>query len=434
MIKPMLTMVKNSGISVFLFAIYLCCALGFYTPQVYALAYLDSISGTITDIGTKIMKDMQNDEGMTANILEKLNGKTLQAQYGNPQKKEPESAQLYKKILQGSADIIADTAKGQYAAGDYSAKGFIDALTGQLGELTQEYNEWEKKMNDAIEAEEKEKLNKKMAMQKQMVLLQSQRSALDSLIEQESTPEREAQLDALDLAIADMALQIKQNDEKDVMTTSNVKKNKRKMNKLKKKIEKATAELSEDKIQEKMQTELMKLFDIEPNKEEEEIYETAISKLFLHEDETDNPQNVQRVIDERNREYYDAIKNALETVVITRDSITTTNQHSVACTDASTKEADGVFGAMGLRQCVELQNSIAAAGYLEIMLAMMQLQTTSEMINWKNKYRLRDYDKDFTKFNLDDYLLTKEDLLSKLKNQSKDKFKDVLKNKIKGFF
>ena len=425
--KPTRTIIKNSGISIFLFVIYICCALSLYTPQVYALAYLDSISGIITDIGTKILKDMQNDEGMTATIMEKLNGKTLQP-------KDNESEKLYVKILKKSADVAVDVAKGQYAASDYSTKGLMEALTGQLGELTQEYNEWEKKMNDAIEAEEKEKLNKKMAMQKQMVLLQSQRSALDSLIEQESTPERVAQLDALDLAIADMALQIKQNDEKDVMTTSKVRKTKRKMNKLKKKIEEASAELSEDKVQALMQTELMELFGIDPNKEEDEIYETAISKLFLREDETDNPQNVQRVVDERNREYYDAIKNALETVVVTRESITTTNEHSVACADASTKEADGVFGALGLRQCVELQNSIAAAGYLEIMLAMMQLQTTSEMIKWKNKYRLRDYDKDFTKFNLDDYLLTKEDLLAKLKNQTKDKFKDGLKNKIKGFF
>ncbi len=412
---------KISKKGALLLVVYLLGSFCIYTPPARALAFLE-ITTLLEDLAKKIFKDSDNQETITANIMEQLNKKTLQA--GNN-----ESMKMFKDVVEESADVAIAAAKGQYKASDYSADEMLQTFVDQLNDLSKDYANHKKQMEAEIEAAEKAKLDKKVEMQKQMSILVSQRNALDALIAQESTPDRVAQLDALDKSIADLAEQMQQNDETEVLDTPKVKKSKERMEKLQKQIEKAKAKYSEKNMTDKMQTELMKLFDVDPDKEEKEMYKTVISKLFLEEDEPANPENIRRVVKERQREYYDAVKNALETVVSTQVSIKETNERSISCADESLR-ADGVFGAMGLRQCVEMQNSIVAVGYLEILLAMIQLDTTAEMQKWDNKYALRDYEKDITKFNLDDYMMTKEDWLSKSKRTAKE----TIKSKVKEFF
>ncbi len=405
-----------------LLVVYLLGSFCVYTPPARALAFLE-ITTLLEDLAKKIFKDSDNMETSTTNIMEQLNMKTLQAA-------DDESMKMFKDIVGESADIAIAAAKGQYKATDYSADGMLQAFADQLADLSKDYANQKKQMEAEIEAAEKAKLDKKVEMQKQMSILTSQRDALDALIAQESTPDRVAQLEALDRAIADLAEQIKQNDDTEVLDTPKVKKSREKIAELQKKMESAKAKYSEENMTDKMQTELMELFDTDPEKEEKEMYATAISKLFLEEDEPANPENINRVVKERQREYYDAVKNALETVISTQVNIKETNERSLSCTDALVGEADGTFGAMGLRQCVEMQNSIVAVGFLEILLAMIQLDTTAEMQKWDNKYALRDYEKDITKFNLDDYVMTREDWLSKSKRTAKD----TVKSKVKEFF
>lgn len=405
-----------------LLVVYLLGSFCVYTPPARALAFLE-ITTLLEDLAKKIFKDSDNEETSTTGIMEKLNLKTLQAG-------DNESMKLFKDIAEESADVAIAAAKGQYKASDYSADGVLQALTDQLKDLDRDYNNQLRQLNTEIEAAEKAKLDKKMEMQKQMTILMSQRNALDALIAQESTPDRVAQLETLDKAIADLAEQMKKNDEENVLDTQKVKKTKMKLAELQKKKEEAEAKFSVENMGDKMHTELMKLFDVDTEAEEKEMYETVISKLFLEEDEPANPENIQRVVKERQREYYDAVKNALETVVSTKVNIDETNKRSMSCADTSVKTADGNFGAMGLRQCVEMQNSMASLGFLEVLLAMIQLDTTAEMQKWDNKYALRDYEKDITKFNLDDYILTEEDWLSKSKRTTKD----AIKSKVKGFF
>lgn len=404
------------------------CVLGafcWYATPASAVWYIEG-AGMVIGMGSKVAKDKNNEEINTTTMLEKLNRKIIKGDGG-------ESEKIYKDLAIGAMDAAADMAKGQYNAKDYIEKGLKDALDKELTMLTGEYNEWEKKMNDAIEAQEKEKLDKKQAIQKQMIVLQAQRDALFDLITKEPTEEREAQLIEIDRAIADLALQEKQISEKEVMDAKPVRKAKQKMSKLQKKIEEISAKYTDEKIQDMLQTETMKLFGMDTETDEKEIYETAISKLFLAEDEAETSQNIKRVMDERKREYYDAVKNALETVVTTQDSIERTNKHSRDCVDGS-MGADSVFGAMGMKLCVEMQNAIVATGFLEVLLASLQLETTTELQRWDNKYRLNDYEKDITKFNLDDYMLEKEDLLSRAKEELKNRIKSGAEQQFQGFF
>jgi len=404
-----------------LLVVYLLGSFCLYTPPARALAFLE-ITTLLEDLAKKIFKDSDNQETSTTDIMEKLNMKTLQSG-------DDESMKMFKNIIGESADVAIAAAKGQYKASDHIADEMLQAFADQLADLGRDYANQKKQLEAEVEAAEKAKLDKKLEMQKQMSILTSQRNALDALIAQESTPDRVAQLEALDKAIADLAEQIKQNDETEVLDTPKAKKNKKKLAELQKKMEKVKAQFSEQNMTDKMQTELLKLFDTDPEEEEKEMYSTVISKLFLEEDEPANPENIRRVVKERQKEYYDAVKNALETVVSTQVSIKETNERSVSCVD-ETLRADGVFGSMGLRQCVEMQNSIVAVGFLEVLLAMIQLDTTAEMQKWDNKYALRDYEKDITKFNLDDYVMTREDWLSKSKRTAKD----TIKSKVKEFF
>ena len=421
-------MVSRNKKGAFLLALYIFGATCVYAPPAHSLAFLE-VTALLVDLAKKIFKDSDNEETDTTGIMEQLNEKTMRGTGDST-----ESMKLFKDIVGDMSEVATAAARGQYNASDYSADGILDALTGQLSDLTRDYNAIEKAMNDAIEAEEKAKLDKKVEMQKQMTILQSQRAALDSLIAQDPTPEREAQRDALDKAIADLMQQIQQNDEKDVRNTEKVQKQRAKLQALQKQIESTTAQFSEQNMQDKMQTELLKLFDTDTKAEEKEMYETAISKLFLKEDEVANPENIRRVVTERRKEYYDAVKNALEAVVTTHVSIKDTNERSRVCTDQSVKTAQSTFGSMGLRQCVELENAIASVGYLDILLAMIQLDTTAEMQKWDNKYELRDYDKDITKFNLDDYRMKKEDLLVSQKQKAKNAIKSKASSKVQSFF
>ena len=66
---------------------------------------------------------------------------------------------------------------------------------------------------------------------------------------------------------------------------------------------------------------------------------------------------------------------------------------------------------------------------MELLLAEIRFNTMTEINLWNDKYRLMDYSKDYTKFNLDDYVAKKKSLL----DQAKDKAKDAATSGISGW-
>ncbi len=419
-----------------LFVLYLCGALCVAAPQAHALWFLDSIQNLIINrIGSKVMKMKSNDEASTSEQEQNLTEKTLK-----PAPKEGNG--LFKKIIGASSDFGLKSAKGFFNSGDYSVNGVKNALLGQLSQEIAAAAAKRKAYEDMVEAKENEKLEKKVAMQKQMTILQSQHSALESLISQDPTPERTAQLDALNKAIADLALQIKQNDETDVLEDNQVRDARKNMEAANQKIGDISAGLSESELTDKMnkivdeqiEKQLEKLFGSDDDEDNKELYKNMLNRLFLKNGEAENSKNIKRVMDERKREYFEAVKNAFDVALQAPDSIKASNDRSYTCNDRQLDMADGVFGGDSMRLCVEMQNAVAAVGYLEMLLAMVQLDTIGEMQKWDNKYKLLDYNKDPTTFNLDDYLVTYEDFMKKLKPDEISQFGDAAKGLVNDLF
>ena len=411
---------KISKIRLFLCTLCFCSVFCFCAPQAQATWFLDSISNLLQKVDAKIKKTLGTEQNVTATILEWLNSRILA---GSGQ----ESLDLYDEIAKDSFNLAKDISNGQYNISNFSLDSVLNSLVGQIDGFVTQQGMLQKMLEDTIKAEEKKKLDKKSEMQKELVILESQREALDAL---EATEERQAQMDELDKRIAELHVAIRENDEQDVLNTNSVKNIKGQMSVLGAKLEALNKQLSEKKLLGMLETESMKLFKLKDDKDdsdsgayEAETYEDLIERIFLKEDEIANSKNVKRIMNERKKEFYDAVISALEMQVKTIDDIEKTNERSQACTDTSVETADTVFGAMGLRQCVELQNSLAAVGYLDIMLATIRLELTEDLQKWDNKYKLLDYNKDMSKFNLDDYMLREEDLLVKLKKQVKGAIK-----------
>ncbi|MBR3676729.1 MAG: hypothetical protein IKN71_06310 [Alphaproteobacteria bacterium] len=405
--------VKKIGIS----AVCLMLAQTVCVMPAHAFIKLD-FTGPVADILDKIKQEKIKYEEWYKSQLEKLNQKVLKA-FG------AEGAELFKSVTSNATSIVTSAAKGQFNAGDFTAKGFMSAMGAQLGNYKLDYANILNQMQDYVNAQERAKLDKKAAMETELLKLSSQRAALNDLIAQNpddpGNADRLKQMDELDKAMADLQKQIKDNDEQQVADDENTKSLENKMKSLQDQISNITAQTSQDNLMKSLQLETSKLFGhgtaAAQEEDNKELYETALSKLFLAEDEAENTQNVARIMKIRKKEYYDALKNSLETVITTYGSIEEISERSKACGEASTKMANGVFGASAMRICTELQNTKIAARYMEILLALIRYETTSEMQIWTNKYKLKDYEKDVTKFNLDDYILKKESMLKKGKNK-----------------
>jgi len=224
----------------------------------------------------------------------------------------------------------------------------------------------------------------------------------------------------LEKAIAHMRQEMEKVMQEDVTEDEQYKKMQAGITEREKKIGELTRLTSEDELVNLLGTESAKLFaEDTPDEETEAAYDNVAGRFFLRENEAENSDTIERIMKERKKEYYKAVTNSLEKMIKTYTSVDEIKERSVACTDAATGMAQGVFGAAGMRVCVELQNAKVAARYMEELLAQIRLETTSEMQSWKDKYRLEDYEKDLTKFNLDDYVLKKETLFKRVREQAR---------------
>ena len=413
----------NISKKIWLSALCFAAILTLHISNAHAFVKLD-FTGPVADVVDKIKQEAIKAEELYKSQLEKLNQKIMKA-YGQ------EGADLFRHITGNTSAIITSAAKGQYNAGDFTARGFIDAISRDLANQQIDYATFYQRLEDYVSAQEQAKLDRKVAMEEELMKLASQRTALNDLIAQnpndETTDKRKMELDELDKAIASLRTQIKENDEQQIIDDPNKKLLETQLQKYQKQIGKLQENISADNVMGKLQLEAANLFEHgfghRDNAEDEsntEIYKTALSRLFLAEDEVENTETVARIMKARKREYYDALKNSLETVVTTYGSIVEISERSKACAEASTKMANGVFGASAMRICTELQNAKVAARYMEILLALIRYETTAEMQMWTNKYKLKDYEKDVTKFNLDDYVMKKESLLKKAKAKAQN--------------
>lgn len=390
-----------------------------------AIMKLDFFS-PISDIADKIGKVKIKIETVYNTQLEKLNAKVLKVA-------GREGAMIFQYVQNNAGAIVTSAAKGQFYAADYTGSGMWDALKSELGDLKLDYVKAQRQLEDYVEAREQLKIDKKQAMETELAKMKAEHEALNKAIkamEDQGTeiPDNvKKRFLELEKAIPELEKNVKIVMENDVTESDTYQKLKQDIEEKQKKVNTLVAKTSEDSLVNILGQKSVDLFSKKADEEEtQNLYNDGLQKLFLGEYESVNPENVERIMKFRRQEYYKAVRNAMETTITTQTSLDEIEERSVGCTDAATNRAQGLFGAAGARICVELQNARVAARHMELLLAQIRLETTREMQSWKDKYKMEDYGKDITKFNLDDYVLKKDTLFRKTKN----KLKSSVNNKI----
>ena len=156
----------------------------------------------------------------------------------------------------------------------------------------------------------------------------------------------------------------------------------------------------------------------EADSQNEILYGKSINDFFLGKFEYENSKNVARINKNRDTEHYKSFQKALKSVMETKVYDTNVEDQANACSEISTG-VDTIHGAMSMRICEDIQTAKTASMFTKMLLSEIKLDTTAEMANWNDKFKLNDYGKDITRFNMDDYVLSNKDLLT-------DKVDDLL--------
>ena len=166
--------------------------------------------------------------------------------------------------------------------------------------------------------------------------------------------------------------------------------------------------------------------NLEFGDDNESMYTEGIQSLFLGADETLNPTTAARINKNRNKEFYDAYKNLIETVLKSYQTTAQASEASEGCLDSSTQQADGIFGAMTMRVCTDIQSAKMALQYADLLLAQMWFEAAADLQGWNDRYQMSDYDHDVTELDLDAYVMGNNKFSTKnLLKQAKAKAKEV---------
>ena len=233
--------------------------------------------------------------------------------------------------------------------------------------------------------------------------IQAARASLNETLKDAATKDLIEELDKTDQAIAMLQEQIVKNSAQGFKEDMH----EEKIIELGEKINSIAAQISADALIANLDSQVDELFGSLFTKKEEVVnaYSDKIKKLFLGRNEVTNPRTVARIVRERKNEYYWAYKNMLEKVVESYKVTAEASEKSEGCLDASTQQADGLFGAMSMRVCNDIQSAKAAIQYTQMMLAQLRLDATEDLQGWSDAYAMVSYDHDIVGLNLDSYVM-----------------------------
>lgn len=400
--------------------------------QARAVTKLEA-TGPAADVIAKIQKIKEKIEDTQTAILREKEKLTKQAKDFMGGAFGTEGAALFKEyVVKPGAGIVKSAAKGQFNAGDFSVSGFSNALKSELGNYKLDYASLVAQSRSMIETAEKAKSEKLYAINTEIVKLQAEWDAKNKLNAELKSEELAEELDALAKRIANLQKQQAELSNKVIVESAKQQELQNEMKALQGKMGEISSKISQDEMLKSLNAEALSLFTLQMEEEETDaLYSSNIEKLFLGKYELGYTENLARIRKARKEEYFKAEKNLLKVVVDSYNSIDETQENVLKCAQAS-GEAQALFGGNAMRVCVDVQLTKAAAQYMEMLLAQIHQTSSLEIQKWSDKYKLQDYDRDYTKFNLDDYVMTKEDLATKLKNKLSDSAEDAMMN-FKGF-
>lgn len=398
----------------------------------FAVTKLEA-TGPLADIVAKIQKVKEKIEDVQTKILREKEKWTKKAEQILDNTLGTEGAYLFKEfVVKSGAGIIQSAAKGQFNAGDFGLSGFTNSIKSQLGNYKLDFATLVAQSRDMIETAEKAKQEKENKITAEIVKLQAEWDAKNKLNSELQSADLSAELDELAARISSLKMQQTELSNKVIMESDKQKEMQKQMLDLQKTMADYNSKISQDDLLKKLNAEAMSLFTLKMEEEETDaLYAANIEKLFLGRYDFGTTDNYARIRKIRKEEYFKAEKNVLKVIVDTYNSIEETKDKMMKCSQAST-EAQALFGGNTMRVCVDIQTAKIAAQYMEMLLARLHLTSSLDIQRWSDKFKLPDYNRDYTKFNLDDYVLTKEDMNFNLKNKISDTVNGAMMN-FKGF-
>lgn len=390
-------------------------------------------TGPAADIVNKIQRVKEKYEDIQTKILKEKEKWTKKAEAFLDKTLGTEGAALFKQyVVEPGAGIVVSVAKGQYNAGDFSLSGFTDAIKSELGNYKLDFATLVAQARDMANTTDKLRHDKRTAIEVQAAKLQSEWNAKNELNATLKSEELAAELDELAKRISELKEQEAVLSNKLDEETAAQKKVQEKMVAMQDLMASYSGKISQEDVLKKLNAEAMSLFTLKTEEEETDaLYAASMDKLFLGKYDFGTSENLAKIRRARQEEYYKSEKNILKVIVDTYNSIENTENTIKGCMQAS-GEAQALFGGSAMRVCVDIQLAKIAAQYMEMLLAQIRQEASLEIQNWSDMYKLPSYNRDYTKFNLDDYVLTKDDMKTNLKGMASGAIGDAMMN-FKGF-
>lgn len=143
----------------------------------------------------------------------------------------------------------------------------------------------------------------------------------------------------------------------------------------------------------------------------------TIAKIFLKEDQAESSENIVPLAARRNYIAQQDTVKAFNTSLVVKKTRVKDSDSADETADAVTN-MDGASAAIGMDTKLKIENMKSILKYNDLLLQDMKQKTANALAS-SSKYKLRDYSKDVTEFNLDDYVFDKKSLKKKLADLAK---------------
>lgn len=324
---------------------------------------------------------------------------------------------IMQKELDGVVHQTADTMFQQIKSGHFDLSAFSD-MYKRKGDSLLEWQQATRMLEDYNKARLQIQEEKTQAMKKRLLVLETQMQNDPTI---KDNPEKqtelaaeiaslEAQIKAIELANAERDKKREEFERKVSNAADTIKRISRFEEELTKKATEGINQIADDLFPEK---------DENQKDENEALYGADVNKFFLSKYENENSTTISRIKQARDKEYYQAVQNVLRATTGSIVAGKDIEEVSKAYTKKTT-EVDGLYGGMAMKIGADIQTAKAAARYTELLLAELRMSSMSEMRTWTSQYKLKDYNKDVTTLNLDNYVFKEQSLTEKLKQEARD--------------
>lgn len=337
--------------------------------------------------------------------------------------------------MEGDAKNIADNVKNNAKNGNFNLKDSVKGVTQKYANTKLDLATANSLLSDYKYSLAQERSKKEQEIKTKISLLDAEEKL-------PSTKTDAKRLQEIAQEKADLAMQLKALEDKNSKQNEKMQAMEKQIQKYADEASKLNRELLDEGGKAYMEKATDALFaaaeEDEENEKTEEMYASDYKDFFLGKYEKESSETIARVRYKRQKEYYLALQNLMRVLIIGsakgKTIADSSENYLVRTTGGETKDGekvtapDGIFGGMSMKIGADIQNAKIAARYTELLLAQMRFNAMSEIILWNDKYKLNDYSKDFTAFNLDDYVNKKKSLLDKLKDKANSTVQDKVSN------